>query len=86
MAIANINAPEVLALSEPMFEAVSEFALDHPQGVVAAALVRVCAAILPQCGAGGSDGDALRFAAETLWAVADKRDAMRRGQENSVAN
>lgn len=72
--IASINSPEVLKLSEPMFEAVSAIALDHPQGVVAAALVRVCAAMLPQCANGGQDADALRFAAETLWAIADKRD------------
>jgi hypothetical protein len=57
-----------------MFEAVSTLALNHPQGVVAAALVRVCAAMLPQCANGGQDADALRFAAETLWAIADKRD------------
>jgi len=73
--IASINSPEVLALSQPMFEAVSAVALNHSQGVVAAALVRVCAAILPQCANGGGDADALRFAAETLNAIADKRDA-----------
>ena len=73
--IPSINSPEVLRLSEPMFDAISGLALNHPQGVVAAALVRVCAAILPQCANGGNDADALRFAAETLWAVADKRDA-----------
>jgi hypothetical protein len=73
--IANINAPEVLQLSQPMFDAVTAVALNHPQGVVAAALVRVCAAILPTCANGGQDADALRFAAETLWAIADKRDA-----------
>lgn len=72
--IPSINSPEVKALSEPMFEAVSAILLNHPQGVVAAALVRVCAAILPQCANGGTDADALRFAAETLWAIADKRD------------
>ena len=75
ISIPSINSPEVLRLSEPMFDAVSDLALNHPQGVVAAALIRVCAAILPQCANGGKDADALRFAAETLWAVADKRDA-----------
>jgi hypothetical protein len=73
--IPSINAPEVLELSQPMFDAVSELALNHSQGVVAAALVRVCAAILPTCANGGTEADALRFAAETLWAIADKRDA-----------
>lgn len=80
--IPSINSPEVLALSEPMFDAVSACALDHPQGVVAAALIRVCAAILPQCANGGTDADALRFAADTLWAIADKRDGKHVGNEH----
>lgn len=73
--IPSINSPEVLQLSQPMFDAVTALALNHSQAVVAAALVRVCAAILPTCANGGTEADALRFAAETLWAIADKRDA-----------
>lgn len=69
-----INDPETKALAERMHEAMTAAALNHPQARVAAALVHVCAAVLPQCAQGGRQSDALRLAADLLYAVADKRD------------
>ena len=69
-----INDPETKALAEQMHEAMTAAALNHPQARVAAALVRVCVATLPECAHDGRKSDALRFAADLLYAVADKRD------------
>jgi hypothetical protein len=68
-----INDPETKVLAEKMHEAMTAAALNQPQARVAAALIRVCAAVLPECACGGYQSEALRFAADILYAVADQR-------------
>ena len=69
-----INEQETKALAERMFDALAGVVLGQPQSRVAAAMMRVCAAVLPVCAQGGKGSDVLRHAAALLHAVADKSD------------
>lgn len=69
--------PETMKLAENMLDAIADVAVGHRQSVVAAALTRVCSAIVQQCAEDKRPSDALRASAEYLADMAENCEAGR---------